>query len=33
MIIKNNGTQSVKEKIDFLKDSYPQIIAEPEPIK
>jgi hypothetical protein len=30
---KDNGTESVKIKIDFLKDSYPQIIAEPEPIK
>lgn len=30
---KESGTKSVKEKIDFLKDSYPQIIAEPEPIK
>ncbi|MBL4724127.1 MAG: biopolymer transporter ExbD [Lutibacter sp.] len=30
---KDNGTKSVKVKIDFLKDSYPQIIAEPEPIK
>jgi biopolymer transport protein ExbD len=26
-------TESIKEKIDFLKDSYPQIITEPEPIK
>ena len=30
---KDNGTKSVKDKIDILKDSYPQIIAEPEPIK
>jgi len=30
---KDNGNAKVKEKIDFLKDSYPQIIAEPEPIK
>lgn len=30
---KNNGTESLKTKIDFLKDSYPQIISEPEPIK
>tara|TARA_R110001583_G_scaffold83631_5_gene220727 strand:+ start:12586 stop:13200 length:615 start_codon:yes stop_codon:yes gene_type:complete len=30
---KDNGSVSLKEKIDFLKDSYPQIIAEPEPIK
>jgi hypothetical protein len=25
--------ESIKEKIDYLKDSYPQIITEPEPIK
>ncbi|MBT8316714.1 MAG: biopolymer transporter ExbD [Lutibacter sp.] len=30
---KDNGSESLKEKIDFLKDSYPQIISEPEPIK
>lgn len=30
---KDSGSESVKEKIDFLKDSYPQIISEPEPIK
>lgn len=30
---KDNGGESLKEKIDFLKDSYPQIISEPEPIK
>jgi len=30
---KNNGTESLKTKVDFLKDSYPQIISEPEPIK
>ncbi|WP_372794974.1 ExbD/TolR family protein [Lutibacter sp.] len=30
---KENGTASIKTKIDFLKDSYPQIISEPEPIK
>ncbi len=30
---KTNGTVSLKTKIDFLKDSYPQIISEPEPIK
>lgn len=30
---KDNGKESTKEKIDFLKDSYPQIISEPEPIK
>ena len=30
---KDNGSASLKEKIDFLKDSYPQIISEPEPIK
>lgn len=29
---KDGGSASVKEKIDFLKDSYPQIISEPEPI-
>ena len=26
-------TESLKAKIDYLKDSYPQIITEPEPIK
>jgi len=30
---KDSGKQSIKDKIDFLKDSYPQIISEPEPIK
>jgi hypothetical protein len=30
---KNSGSKSIKEKIDFLKDSYPQIISEPEPLK
>jgi len=30
---KNSGSASLKVKIDFLKDSYPQIITEPEPIK
>jgi len=30
---KENGTASLRTKIDFLKDSYPQIITEPEPIK
>lgn len=30
---KDSGSESIKEKIDFLKDSYPQIISEPEPIK
>jgi hypothetical protein len=30
---KDNPTESLKAKIDFLKDSYPQIISEPEPIK
>lgn len=30
---KNSGNKSIKEKIDFLKDSYPQIITEPEPLK
>ena len=30
---KDRGSAAVKEKIDFLKDSYPQIISEPEPLK
>lgn len=30
---KDSGKESIKDKIDFLKDSYPQIISEPEPIK
>ena len=30
---KDNGSAKTKAKIDFLKDSYPQIITEPEPIK
>jgi len=30
---KDSGSESLKDKINFLKDSYPQIIAEPEPIK
>jgi len=30
---KDSPTESLKAKIDFLKDSYPQIISEPEPIK
>lgn len=30
---KDSGSESIKEKIDFLKDAYPQIISEPEPIK
>jgi biopolymer transport protein ExbD len=30
---KDSGSAAVKEKIDFLKDSYPQIISEPEPLK
>ena len=30
---KDNPSDAIKEKIDFLKDSYPQIISEPEPIK
>ncbi|NOR28706.1 MAG: biopolymer transporter ExbD [Lutibacter sp.] len=30
---KDNATESLKDKINFLKDSYPQIISEPEPIK
>lgn len=29
----DNGGDKLKERIDFLKDSYPQIITEPEPIK
>ncbi len=29
----DNPTESLKEKIDNLKDKYPQIITEPEPIK
>lgn len=29
----DNPTESLKEKIDDLKDKYPQIITEPEPIK
>jgi hypothetical protein len=29
----DNGGDKLKEKIDFLKDSYPQIISEPEPLK
>jgi len=29
----DNGGDKLKEKIDLLKDSYPQIITEPEPIK
>ncbi len=30
---KDEGTVSLKEKIDNLKSKYPQIIAEPEPLK
>lgn len=30
---KNNATESLKEKLNELKDMYPQIISEPEPIK
>lgn len=30
---KDSPTESLKEKIDNLKGSYPQIISEPEPIK
>jgi hypothetical protein len=30
---KDSGSESVKEKIDNLKDKYPQIISEPEPIQ
>jgi len=30
---KNNQTQALKDRIDNLKDKYPQIISEPEPIK
>lgn len=30
---KDSGSKKIKEKIDFLKESYPQIISEPEPIK
>ena len=30
---KDNPSESLKDKIDFLKESYPQIITEPEPIK
>lgn len=30
---KNNKTVSLKEKLRYLKDKYPQIITEPEPIK
>ncbi len=30
---KDLPSKSLKEKINFLKDSYPQIITEPEPIK
>ncbi|WP_457619174.1 ExbD/TolR family protein [Lutibacter sp.] len=30
---KDNSSASLKEKIDRLKEEYPQIISEPEPIK
>ena len=30
---KDTGSKKVKEKIDRLKDEYPQIISEPEPLK
>ena len=30
---KDNPSESLKEKINRLKDEYPQIISEPEPIK
>ncbi|RXP44476.1 biopolymer transporter ExbD [Lutibacter sp. HS1-25] len=30
---KDNPSESLNEKIEFLKNSYPQIISEPEPIK
>jgi len=30
---KDNPSESLNEKIDFLKASYPQIISEPEPLK
>lgn len=30
---KDNPTETLKAQIDFLKDAYPQIISEPEPIK
>ncbi|MDP6922364.1 MAG: biopolymer transporter ExbD [Lutibacter sp.] len=30
---KDNPTESLDDKIKFLKESYPQIISEPEPIK
>jgi len=29
----DNGGDKLKDRINFLKDSYPQIITEPEPIK
>lgn len=29
----DNPSEKLKEKIDYLKDAYPQIISEPEPIK
>jgi hypothetical protein len=30
---KNNQTQTLKDRIDLVKELYPQIISEPEPIK
>jgi len=30
---KDNPSESLSDKIDFLKASYPQIISEPEPLK
>ena len=30
---KDNPSESLNDKIDFLKEAYPQIISEPEPIK
>ena len=30
---KDNPSESLKAKIDNLKEKYPQIISEPEPIK
>mgnify|MGYP001141688927 FL=1 len=30
---KDNPSESINEKIEFLKEAYPQIISEPEPIK
>jgi len=30
---KDNPSENINEKIEFLKEAYPQIISEPEPIK